>query len=441
MFELNNTFYLNRIIYPVGQGAFYIEKIMANNHEEKAICIVYDCGSQNKTTLYEAIDVFCQLQQDIHILFISHFDEDHINGIDRLKERCYIHYVIMPYIAPDEINLILSFYKYRSKKVWKQLTELLLSPKTFFGEKTVILHIKPIEIIQNEKDEAINNNQVKHTSMYSPPKDIILPEYPTQSEFIKDNLFESGQRFHIERYPFWQYVPFNFFNKKDDFRKQLIKHKIKRKYVSNNKLANRVFIEKLKQIYNNLDGTMNATSLMLYSSPAITNESFSPSMYINYYQIKYSLFCPSNPDTILIKTLSSSCLYTGDISFKQRLNEKSLAEFIKEKLKKYYFYNNNNSEIKIGLIQVPHHGSANSFHLSFFDIDSEAYFLSCGKNNKYKHPSQYVTSKFCIVVPSDSKLKKSQQNNTISASNSNNKKLYIITECTQPHEQKKFFKI
>lgn len=77
-----DTFNFFRTFHPVGQGAFYSE-------EHEGFTIVYDCGSHplsNKTKkLVKRAFGQDSKEKTIDILFISHFDYDHVSAISTLK--------------------------------------------------------------------------------------------------------------------------------------------------------------------------------------------------------------------------------------------------------------------------------------------------------------------------------------------------------------------
>ena len=92
---------LYRIIFPVGQGGFAFE--ILNN-----TTVVYDCGSYTSQTLVEFyVDQLVYNQIDhIDYLFISHFDDDHVNGLTYLlKQIPHVGVAIMPEI-PDEFHYV-----------------------------------------------------------------------------------------------------------------------------------------------------------------------------------------------------------------------------------------------------------------------------------------------------------------------------------------------
>ena len=64
-----------RFIFPVGQGGFACETI--GDH-----VVVYDCGSQTSNSMVEScIDHLSTITDHVDILFISHFDTDHVNSL------------------------------------------------------------------------------------------------------------------------------------------------------------------------------------------------------------------------------------------------------------------------------------------------------------------------------------------------------------------------
>ena len=95
---------VTRIIHPIGQGAFYTESIKTNGHNYN---VIYDCGSGNsKNTpkrLKQDIRSFYNPDDVIDLLFISHFDNDHINGISELKKRTSkIRNIVVPLIEDQD---------------------------------------------------------------------------------------------------------------------------------------------------------------------------------------------------------------------------------------------------------------------------------------------------------------------------------------------------
>ena len=78
-----------RSFLPVGQGAFYCECFDLRN--EYRLNVIYDCGSATSVKFVEqAIKNNFTKGETIHAVFISHLDEDHINGIPYLLRYCRV---------------------------------------------------------------------------------------------------------------------------------------------------------------------------------------------------------------------------------------------------------------------------------------------------------------------------------------------------------------
>ena len=91
--------YLNRCFYPIGQGSFYSEMHRIDNNN--SVFIIYDCGSDNVSDLEREIRHIPSTIIDF--LIVSHYHEDHINGIKRLiNNGVSIKTLIVPKITNTE---------------------------------------------------------------------------------------------------------------------------------------------------------------------------------------------------------------------------------------------------------------------------------------------------------------------------------------------------
>lgn len=72
----------------IGQGMFYTGKIDFGNGEP-AFNFVYDCGTSSRQQLLKnAITAYhANCSHSIDLLILSHFDDDHINGLDSLLKN------------------------------------------------------------------------------------------------------------------------------------------------------------------------------------------------------------------------------------------------------------------------------------------------------------------------------------------------------------------
>ena len=95
-------------LWSVGQGLFYTGKI---NNEFN---FVYDCGGENpyiKEAVYKYLKEYDIKKLDM--LIISHFDDDHINGLPILLSKIEkILKIYIPYYGGISTYLLLVIYLY-----------------------------------------------------------------------------------------------------------------------------------------------------------------------------------------------------------------------------------------------------------------------------------------------------------------------------------------
>ena len=99
---------MTRTFHPVGQGAFYSERFYCGT--DNVFNVVYDCGTQtNRKNLPQIIrETFSAIngeKKKINYLFVSHFHEDHINGIKTLLTLCDVECIVIPAITDKNILL------------------------------------------------------------------------------------------------------------------------------------------------------------------------------------------------------------------------------------------------------------------------------------------------------------------------------------------------
>jgi hypothetical protein len=113
---------------------------------------VYDCGSWRKRTVLERrIHEFFERSRsdynrpDIDILFISHFDADHVNGLERLfagedEIATTVKIVVAPYLGPLETFALISRELARNKS-HPDFVRAVTDPSGYFRDKGVAILI------------------------------------------------------------------------------------------------------------------------------------------------------------------------------------------------------------------------------------------------------------------------------------------------------------
>jgi len=338
-----------RIFHPIGQGAFYSER--HNNFN-----IVYDCGEWKKSKKStELVKNSFEPNSTIDILFISHFDYDHISQIETLKNNFKIKRCILPVVSSEQKKILVAFFRCFN---WASVIKLVENPSAFFGEETKIIYVEEVK-----KEGEENNNE----------KVVDLENEQSGSHI------ESGKRISISD---WLYIPYNNYLKEryDELKKEfqilgldVTKFKNDIDYCIDNKKT-------IKEAYNRLTGGINSNSMMVYSGPIDKNLYYIKRLY-------YGLSPVDCKKCLLFKEIfetPSGCIFTGDSN-------------LGDVLPFYLKYHD-----RVGTIQLPHHGSAKSFDFDFLRKKNEylLYFpTSYGSKNSYGHPAQNVV---CNVVKSRS---------------------------------------
>lgn len=320
-----------RHIHPIGHGAFYTEKFCDDTSTK--FNVVYDCGSLQKTIVMKEVGITYSKADVIDLLFISHFHEDHINGIEALVNRVKsIRFVIMPLMRGNTkylLSLIAQSLGY------SDTAKFIQSPEDYFKEKgceAQVIYVSPEEA--DESDEDVNVNDLSSLSQ----KD-------------KKKVIKSGQKLLYDK--FWEYIPFNHeeVSRTRKFQQKLRTNQIIMPTANDMSVfSNAKLLGDIRKCYRQVCGGLNGNSLLLYSGAPLR---------VEHYE---------ECEATIKKT---GCLYTGDCVLGKRISNT-----IKQKLASKL-----NS---IRLIQIPHHCSATNFKQEVFQISNacDIYFFSRFSQNK-----------------------------------------------------------
>jgi hypothetical protein len=338
-------FSVSRIIHPVGQGAFYTERIIV---DDRCYNIVYDCGAGNRkqasTVLKREIASYYTHNDIIDILFVSHFDNDHINGIRELmKHTRGIKNIVVPLIDKSDFwfycvenDNFRSFYN-----SLEEIAEKVYKVKSAFEDDRNINDIRPLDLSEGEKGVFTIQNATKML---------------------------------LGRDIDWCYIPFNYDQKNriSILKIELSKYGITEDVLCDNWEVIAEHLDEIKKAYKNVvsDGA-NKTSLILYSGGSGGDYDCE----IHQYNWPFYYY---DPYVLRVE----GCLYFGD----NDLNQLNLLCDLQQQLGPLNY--------RIGTIQVPHHGAIKNFNnqiLHIFRYHSPVlYFASFGKYNSYGHPSYRV---------------------------------------------------
>jgi len=332
-----------RTFHPIGQGGFVTERFTSFN-------MVYDCGSlTNNKILEEQINNAFYPDEKIDLLFISHFDADHINGIDLLKSRYKIKRVIIPLLTDKEIQLQI----FVNENVYNFSNSIIVeSPEEYFGSETNIIRVTP-----TGEDDTILEGTTDPTKL--------------------DKTIRSGRKIGIGN---WCFVPFNFkFSERSpDLLKKLKLNKIKPE--NPNSILNKN--DKIKEAYYSIRGKLNGNSMILISYGQGKDQNIS--QFSHRSHLRHPNFRRFDRFYLDESGLQGNgCLYFGDFNLRIDSAFRDIETRIKSIIN------------SIGTIQIPHHGSFHNFDKRILFFNNPDYHLfSCiiqaGFHNRFGHPSPIV---------------------------------------------------
>lgn len=350
---MEKQFNFIRIIHPIGQGAFYSEQIEYNDSNYN---VVFDCGSwrnPNPTkNLKSEVSSRFNKGDEIEILFISHFDNDHVNGVQTLiKHGIKIKNIVIPLVEEKDFWFFSQEYGMEYNR-FKDIYDSLCAS----ADK--VYKVKPQNIENN------NNDNRKIINFSENEKD--------ESE----EIINSNTLFFINRNIDWCYVVFNYNmdTRRMDFLENLKDEGLTEDVFCHGFAKISSHIKQIKKAYKKLnknDG-LNLSSIIVYSGGY--HNRYSCIIDCNCSRFCYRLYCELCRYHLCH---IEGCIYSGDTD----LNQHRLIDDLKCKLK--------NLSTHVGLIQIPHHGSKKNFNKDIFTINDDIIycFVSYGSKNDYGHPS------------------------------------------------------
>lgn len=384
--------------HPIGQGCFYTGKIELHNTNKTEFNFVYDCGTDSKKVfLNNAIDLYKETltNKTLDLLIISHFDQDHVNGVVNLLDGIKCKRLIIPYYTPIERLLLFTTLIEEDE----QYKLMLQSPINFFSndrfnideiiiigspadENGILTNESPNDIPPKEFDE-INFNDLKNIEFTAE----YLSDIEKSNVISKIELLE-GKLKNIQKLKFLNLldsVKINFW----EFVFYLKKHE---NYILINKFQKDVdlilvkenitlfdmfdedFVIQLKKAYRQHFGqNLNNTSLVTYHGALVNFKK-----HYHYFS-RFSNYCHGYSQNCL------GTLLTGDIDIKSKLQTKKIIDFYLGYIPRVCFF------------QVPHHGAKANWNFNVANgLNSFCNYIINHGIGRIHHPSidviQYINS-------------------------------------------------
>lgn len=388
--------------HSVGNGTFKTGLIF-NCYDENVFKWVYDCGSTSFSTLDRILKKITTLScwhNYIDMLVLSHFDNDHVNGVEELLKHNHIKSLVLPYSewtqSVREISVL-------GKKGTSPSTALLqLNPLQWLASRNFDVHVDEVVLIQGGSDRPPTtlgeDNPDPRPDDFQRDDDskMLGDDYFTFNEpsvhgTMKIKTIRHDRPMQATKNDF----EFVFFNAEKDFSELgLI---IRRGKQWHAKKSGMLLSDVKADIHNtimsiNLHNPLSAMPLdwrktlkkcyeKHFGHTSQAKNNISLCMYAAPVQMDTSEFwvnsnlnvCPST----LFPTSRLATLCTGDIHLTPEVISDLRSHLGAQRWD------------KIGLIQVPHHGSQHSWKVGNAALLAPAQFLHCASGTKH-HPHPMV---------------------------------------------------
>lgn len=350
-----------RTIHPIGHGGFFTEEL---HEENECYNVVYDCGTRNGIVLLEReINKAFSKKPSIDLLFISHFDRDHVSGLKELARRNLINSstkVVMPFHHPSYFVILNPFlYAY-----YEQCMMILRSTGA------TIVEVEELNPSEDEYGRYLDRSHANNVSFGQ-----------------LRGVIPSGSRITLS--PKWFYIPFNLNDSKNfiDWFEDEVKRQLGMDINDMSPMELEQNVDIIRGIYqlmgkkNARSFNINSNSLIVVSMPAVDVDS----CYTNIAQHKYAVD-------------AATAVYTGDAYLKDFTGGSLPFRYysaLKRVLGRYVHY-------PIGLFQISHHGSNSNYDFQLMNDKDLCHFAFCCQDDRDK--MQGTTMNVCSDLGSIAKV-------------------------------------
>jgi len=275
--------YFNYNFYPVGQGLFSSGHLAERSGGGFTFNWVYDCGTKSsKHLLAEGLDQMGRNiergsgSERIDLLVLSHFDEDHINGVVDLMKRFKVHTLLLPYVP---LHSRLELAMDQDVDPAGELMGFYLNPAEFINSN--VADQRPQQILlmppSSGVDQVVTDDGgADAADANAPIASIRAPENPDElgvtsdlGAGLKASILDPSKAIRVGN--MWEFVPYNdasFAPDNPSFVSEV--NELRAKLLSAVSDERKDALRELKQKYRELypvGARSNSISIFLYAGP------------------------------------------------------------------------------------------------------------------------------------------------------------------------------
>lgn len=296
------------------------------------------------------------LKPTIDAVFISHFHEDHVNGLETLLNKAEVKCIFLPLLNDDEVYaLSLSFVKKLGDPLYSGLIESAIRGTPLRGHINVIRIDKYNGGISDEQPYLLYDGQNEQTN-------------------FREEI-HSGTSIKPDNSTPWIFKTFNFENAGREDTKRLVETLKKKGYEPSFEKLIEECKDKKKQkeisdCYKKVIGKkkLNANSMVTYSGPEKgTIKVFHNNSWLSRPLAWRNLYYKFWNGKL------AGCMYFGDYEAKDKCKWKQYEDSFKSLIPLLHVQ------------QVPHHGSKYNYNVRLNVPKKKLNFISAGKTSSHPH--------------------------------------------------------
>jgi len=371
--------------FPAGHGTFFAGYLISRTDHKVAFSWVYDCGSKRRSWLSDLIDSYkkpdfprpflpVDSREKIDMLCVSHFDADHVNGLEKLLSEFSVDTLVLPYLPLNtRLEIVLSLDLEAPDDTSAML--FAIDPIGFLTDRGYLEKISKVLFIKGSNSEGavpISNGDFNPRGPDENSESIFRNVGTSINSDENYNLEGLGQskvwalddKSPVRIFGFWEFV---FYNKElpgglapkssaslIDIQKEVIKTLLGLNLTGKTtKKDTTKWRKKIREIYEKHFGSSsegrNDISLVLYSNHITTPFRLSPLWPYRYSILTEDLYIPIS--CVPISEDKSGLLLTGDITLRHSDISTLQSHLGGQRWK------------SVNLLQIPHHGSIHSWQV------------------------------------------------------------------------------
>jgi hypothetical protein len=400
---------------PVGHGGFHTGAFCFPDLHHPYLHWVYDCGSWHKARaalqkrIKELVKRVRCTKRSLDLLFVSHFDVDHVNGLHTLLDQLPVDTVVIPYLEPADAFVTVTAAVERQDATpandpdWRkwllELHQIVFDPQSWFGNRGVrrVIRIRPgsapelglaigegplplPELSGTAEGEALEGWPF-YPVFIRPDGSLLPPRSATKADKCEVMTVDAGTLVGLATqsgvWTDWWFVPY-VHPISERVRRDLhatIKRTLavsRRERLSDrlaHSLKHKAKRRELAELYRReeLDDA-NGISMSLYEGP-------------RYYSSRRTVFGRGRPPSRNV-----GWLLTADAKLQNRARRQEWMQFFRTRVSQ-----------APGALMLPHHGADRNFHESILDFapDAKLFFTADHADEKRPQPNVKATLDAC----------------------------------------------